>query len=381
MSTAHAKLSASGSAKWSLCPGSVFAEKDYPNTTSVFAEEGTAAHELAEMLLRDDDEVSMMVLQDLIVGFTLPESGVIVTKDMYDYVLTYVSYVNSINGELFVEQRVDFSHIAPDGFGTSDAIVINDSVMTIVDLKYGKGVRVDAENNTQGILYALGAVNDYGMLFNIKTINIVIVQPRLDHISEWTIGIDELNRWGERLKQAAELALSENAPRSPGEKQCQWCRAKATCPALAKLTESTLMTSFDNLDTSKPEQLTDEQLKVALDNKKLIVSWFDAVETLVTDRLSTGQVFNGYKLVAGRANRAWRDEATVAKVLSTVLSEDTIYTRKMISPAQAEKELGKSRAELLEDLVTKPEGAPTLVPETDKRPAVNVSKNDFDIIN
>jgi hypothetical protein len=374
MSTAHAKLSASGSAKWSLCPGSVFAEKDYPNTTSVFAEEGTAAHELAEILLRGDAWHNM-------VGRTLLESNVVITQDMYDYVQSYVSYVNSISGELFIEQRVDFSHIAPDGFGTSDAIVINDSVMTIVDLKYGKGVRVDAENNTQGILYALGAVNDYGMLFNIKTINIVIVQPRLDHISEWTIGIDELNRWGERLKQAAELALSENAPRSPGEKQCQWCRAKATCPALAKLTESTLMTSFDNLDTSKPEQLTDEQLKVALDNKKLIVSWFDAVETLVTDRLSTGQVFNGYKLVAGRANRAWRDEATVAKVLSTVLSEDTIYTRKMISPAQAEKELGKSRAELLEDLVTKPEGAPTLVPETDKRPAVNVSKNDFDIIN
>lgn len=373
MSTAHAKLSASGSAKWSLCPGSVFAEKDYPNTTSVFAEEGTAAHELAEMLLRGDNWHN-------VIGETLLESGVVVTQDMYDYVQSYVSYVNSISGELFVEQRVDFSHIAPDGFGTSDAIVINDSAMTIVDLKYGKGVRVDAENNTQGILYALGAVNDYGMLFDIKTINIVIVQPRLDHISEWTIGIDELNRWGERLKQAAELALSENAPRSPGEKQCQWCRAKATCPALAKLTESTLMTSFDNLDTSKPEQLTDEQLKVALDNKKLIVSWFDAVETLVTDRLSTGQAFNGYKLVAGRANRAWRDEATVAKVLSELLSEDTIYTRKMISPAQAEKELGKSRADLLEDLVTKPEGAPTLVPETDKRPAVNVSKNDFDTI-
>ena len=378
MSTAHAKLSASGSAKWSLCPGSVFAEKDLPNTTSVFAEEGTAAHELAELLLRGDDE--LMLVGDVI-GVTLPESGVVVTQDMYDYVQMYVSYVNSLSGELFVEQRVDFSHIAPDGFGTSDAIVINDNTMTIVDLKYGKGVRVDAENNTQGILYALGAVNDYGMLFHIKTINIVIVQPRLDHISEWTIGIDELNRWGERLKQAAELALSENAPRSPGEKQCQWCRAKATCPALAKLTESTLMTSFDNLDTSKPEQLTDEQLKVALDNKKLIVSWFDAVETLVTDRLSSGQAFGGYKLVAGRANRAWRDEMTVAKVLGAVLGDDTIYTRKLISPAQAEKELGKSRAELLDDLITKPEGAPTLVPESDKRPPVNVSKNDFDLIN
>ena len=374
MSTAHAKLSASGSAKWSLCPGSVFAEKDYPNTTSVFAEEGTAAHELAEILLRGDSWHN-------VIGETLLESGVVVTQDMYDYVQSYVSYVNSISGELFIEQRVDFSHIAPDGFGTSDAIVINGDTMTIVDLKYGKGIRVDAENNTQGILYALGAVNDYGMLFDIKTINIVIVQPRLDHISEWTIGIDELNRWGERLKQAAELALSENAPRSPGEKQCQWCRAKATCPALAKLTESTLMTSFDNLDTSKPEQLTDEQLKVALDNKKLIVSWFDAVETLVTDRLSSGQAFSGYKLVAGRANRAWRDEEATAQALLTVLGEAMLYTRKMISPAQAEKELGKSRAELLDDLVTKPEGAPTLVPESDKRPPVNVSKNDFDIIN
>jgi hypothetical protein len=378
MSTAHAKLSASGSAKWSLCPGSVFAEKDLPNTTSVFAEEGTAAHELAELLLRGDDELTLV---GDVIGVTLPDSGVVVTQDMYDYVQTYVSYVNSISGELFVEQRVDFSHIAPDGFGTSDAIVINDNTMTIIDLKYGKGVRVDAENNTQGILYALGAVNDYGMLFNIKTINIVIVQPRLDHISEWTIGIDELNRWGERLKQAAELSLSDNAPRSPGEKQCQWCRAKATCPALAKLTESTLMTSFDNLDTSKPEQLTDEQLKIALDNKKLIVSWFDAVETLVTDRLSTGQGFNGYKLVAGRANRAWRDEAATAAALRDVLGEETLYTRKIISPAQAEKELGKSRAELLDDLVTKPEGAPTLVPESDKRPPVNVSKNDFDLIN
>jgi hypothetical protein len=377
MSTAHAKLSASGSAKWSLCPGSVFAEKDFPNTTSVFAEEGTAAHELAEMLLRGDDEIVF----GNIIGAPLPESGVVVTQDMYDYVQSYVSYVNSISGELFVEQRVDFSHIAPDGFGTSDAIVINDTVMTIVDLKYGKGVRVDAENNTQGVLYALGAVNDYGMLFNIKTINIVIVQPRLDHISEWTIGIDELNRWGERLKQAAELALTDNAPRSPGEKQCQWCRAKATCPALAKLTESTLMTSFDNLDTSKPEQLTDEQLKTALDNKKLIVSWFDAVETLVTDRLSTGQGFEGYKLVAGRANRAWRDEVATAAALRDVLGEDTLFTRKIISPAQAEKELGKSRADLLDDLVTKPEGAPTLVPESDKRPPVNVSKKDFDVIN
>lgn len=379
MSTAHAKLSASGSAKWSLCPGSVFAEKDFPNTTSIFAEEGTAAHELAEIILRDDDELSLGIFS--LFGVTLPESGVTVTQDMLDYVMVYVNYVKSISGELFVEQRVDFSHIAPDGFGTSDAIVINDSVMTIVDLKYGKGVRVDAENNTQGILYALGAVNDYGMLFNIKTINIVIVQPRLDHISEWSISIDELNRWGERLKQAAELTATENAPRVPGEKQCQWCKAKATCPALNKLTESTLMTSFDNLETSKPETLTDEQLRIALDNKKLILAWFDAIETIVTDRLTGGNAFNGYKLVEGRSNRAWRDEDATAKALIGVIDMDKLYISKLISPAQAEKELGKSRAELLEDLITKPVGAPTLVPESDKRPSVNVSAKDFDLIN
>ena len=376
MSTAHAKLSASGSAKWSLCPGSVFAEKDFPNTSSIFAEEGTAAHELAEIILRDDDELNLGIFS--LFGVTLPESGVTVTQDMLDYVMVYVNYVKSISGELFVEQRVDFSHIAPDGFGTSDAIVINDSVMTIVDLKYGKGVRVDADNNTQGILYALGAVNDYGMLFNIKTINIVIVQPRLDHISEWSIGIDELNRWGERLKQAAELTATENAPRVPGEKQCQWCKAKATCPALNKLTESTLMTSFDNLETSKPETLTDEQLRIALDNKKLILAWFDAIETIVTDRLTGGNAFNGYKLVEGRSNRAWRDEDATAKALIGVIDMDKLYISKLISPAQAEKELGKSRAELLEDLITKPVGAPTLVPESDKRPSVTVSAKDFD---
>ena len=379
MSTAHAKLSASGSAKWSLCPGSVFAEKDFPNTTSIFAEEGTAAHELAEIILRDDDELNLGIFS--LFGVTLPESGVTVTQDMLDYVMVYVNYVKSISGELFVEQRVDFSHIAPEGFGTSDAIVINDSVMTIVDLKYGKGVRVDAENNTQGILYALGVVNDYGMLFNIKTINIVIVQPRLDHISEWSIGIDELNRWGERLKQAAELTATENAPRVPGEKQCQWCKAKATCPALNKLTESTLMTSFDNLETSKPETLTDEQLRIALDNKKLILAWFDAIETIVTDRLTGGNAFNGYKLVEGRSNRAWRDEDATAKALIGVIDMDKLYISKLISPAQAEKELGKSRAEMLEDLITKPVGAPTLVPESDKRPSVTVSAKDFDLIN
>jgi hypothetical protein len=138
------------------------------------------------------------------------------------------------------------------------------------------------------------------------------------------------------------------------------------------------MTSFDNLETSKPETLTDEQLRIALDNKKLILAWFDAIETIVTDRLTGGNAFNGYKLVEGRSNRAWRDEDATAKALIGVIDMDKLYISKLISPAQAEKELGKSRADLLENLITKPVGAPTLVPESDKRPAVTVSAKDFD---
>jgi hypothetical protein len=138
------------------------------------------------------------------------------------------------------------------------------------------------------------------------------------------------------------------------------------------------MTSFDNLETSKPEALTDEQLRVALDNKKLILAWFDAIETIVTDRLTSGNAFNGYKLVEGRSNRAWRDEDATAAALIGVIDVDKLYTKKLISPAQAEKELGKSHAETLEALVIKPVGAPTLVPESDKRPSVTVSAKDFD---
>lgn len=368
----HAKLSASGSAKWSLCAGSVKAEEGLPDKSSIFADEGTAAHELGELCLTQGKQASDFE------GQPLPENNAFtVDAEMASYVQQYVDYVRMTKGERFIEQQVDFSHIAPEGFGTSDAIVINGNAMHVIDLKYGKGVPVSAIENTQGILYALGALNDYGMIYDIKTVTLVIVQPRLDHVSEWTITVDELAKWGEYLKQRAELALTDDAPRTAGEKQCQWCKAKATCVTLKDYSEGAILSHFDNLDIKNPDTLTDEQLAQALSAKKLVNSWFDAVEELVTERISTGGTFKGFKLVEGRSNRAWVDEQEAAtKLVETLGSE--LYTKKIISPTQAEKLLGKAKAGLLDGLVTKPQGAPTLVPETDKRPAIGVSAADFD---
>lgn len=367
MSKLHAKLSASGSAKWFLCAGSVKAEEGIPNKSSIFADEGTAAHELAEMCLTSGKQASDFE------GDVLPESNAFtVSPEMTGFIQQYVDYVRGIKGTMFIEQQVDFSHIAPEAFGTADAIVINGDAMHVIDLKYGKGIPVSAVENTQGILYALGALNDYGMIYNIKAITLVIVQPRLDNISEWTISVDDLARWGERLKQAAELALTDNAPRTHGEKQCQWCRAKATCPTLKNYAEGVILSQFDDLNIKNPDTLTDGQLFDALEAKKLVNSWFEAVEQLVTDRLATGGAFAGYKLVEGRSNRAWADEQQAVTALADTLGAD-LYTRKIISPTQAEKVLGKSKVSMLDGLVTKPPGAPTLVPESDKRPSIIAS--------
>ena len=373
MSKLHAKLSASGSARWINCSGSVSAEASYPNTSSIFADWGTHCHELSEITLLSEGSAFDWE------GKNLPENNtIVVDREMADTAQQYVDYVRSLKGARMVEQRVDFSHIVPEGFGTCDALVFNGDHLHVVDLKGGKGVFVHAEENTQGLLYALGAVNDYGMLYDIKTLTIAIVQPRLDHISEWTISRESLDNWGVFIAKCATAALSDNATRTPSDKACQWCKAKATCPALKDKTEGVLMSQFDDLEPANPDTLSDEQLRLALESKKLIVSWLDAVETVVVARLESGRAFKGFKMVAGRSLRAWGDEKEAEKMLVSTLGEAKAYEpRKLLSVAKAEKELGKSKADLLDGLVVKPEGKPTLAPESDSRPSVNVSVDDF----
>ena len=355
----HALLSASGSERWLNCPGSIAACADYPSTTSAAAEEGTLAHEMAEFHLVNESN---------------PEET---DFEMGEYVQIYLDLVRALPGQAFIEHRVDFSDYAPDGFGTSDYISLDEDSKTlyVADLKYGKGIKVFAENNTQMRLYALGALNAFEHITEIEKISMIICQPRLNWIDEWTISVDELLKWGEWVKQRAELALTDDAPRVPGEKQCQWCQHKAKCPELLELTEATLMAEFDNL--VPVNRLTDDELRNVLQHAKLITSWLSAVEEYVKERAESPEGFKGYKLVEGRSVRDWTNAEQAAIALSGSYSEDQLFERSFLSPAKAEKLVGKKNIALIEGLIVKKEGKPTLVPDSDPRPAIGFSVDDF----
>jgi hypothetical protein len=366
--TAHAKLGASNAHRWLACPGSVAAEDGLPNTSSPFAEEGTVAHELADLALR----VGSGALDNF------------ADQEMVDFVRVYVEYVNNLAAgaeSVDIEARVTYDDWVPGGFGTADAIVVRGNTLHICDLKYGMGVRVDAEENPQGMLYALGAWLMTELVYDIERVQIHIIQPRLDHISQWEISVPDLLRWAEWVKQRAEETLDADARRVPGEKQCRFCRAKASCGALQKMTQDIILADFDDLDhMPKANTLTDDQMRRALEGKSLIEAWLGAIESLVRERLGNGVDFPGYKLVEGKSNRQWSDDWAAAVRLADLIGNDKAYVPpKLISPTQAEKVLGKKRTAEIADLITKPSGAPTLVHETDKRPAISISADDFSL--
>lgn len=361
----HSNLGASNAHRWLVCAGSVEAERGIADKESPFAAEGTRAHELGELALRTSD-TALDTFED---------------QEMAEYVRVYTDYVrqSAHEADLFmIEQRVDYSDWVEDGFGTADAVIVKDDLLHVCDLKYGMGVRVDAENNPQGMLYALGAFAENNFIFDIKTIKISIIQPRLDHISEWQISVEELLRWAEWVSQRAEATKDPNADRTPGEKQCRFCKAKASCKALMEYTEAVIMADFDDLDMPSANTLTDEQMRVAMEAKPLIEGWLSAVEAQIKERLEGGDGFDGFKLVEGRSLRQWTNEMSAAEALEEMLGAETAYTKKLLSPSQAEKVLGKTRKAEIADLITKPTGKPTLAPESDKRPAINLTDDDFD---
>jgi hypothetical protein len=380
MTKQHAKLSASASMRWMLCPGSIKACEGMPEKSSIFADEGSAAHELAEMVLLG----KISCADDWLNKPLIEHNTITAEQEMCDAVQSYVDYVESLKGDLFVEQRVDYSHIAPSGFGTADAILLDpdSEVIRIVDLKYGKGHKVDADYNTQMMLYAIGAVENFGFLYDdFEFVEMTICQPRLDHISEWNIPMEGLIKWSEYAAARANRALDDDAERVPGEKQCQWCLFKAQCPELKDFAEQAILAEFDNIgELSDVNKLTDDQISKILESKKLILTWLTAVEDYVVEKLESGETFTGYKLVAGRSLRQWSDDDQAEQELVRAVG-DKAHTRKLISPAQAEKLLGKKHMTEIEHLVVKPEGKPTLAPESDKRPAVNVQEDDFKNLN
>jgi len=363
----HASLGASSAHRWAYCPGSVAASADLPNTSSPFAVEGTTAHDLAELALRAGSSAL----------------NHFENQEMADFVSVYTEYVErlSVGADMtMIEQRVDYGDWVPGGFGTSDAIVLRGDTLHVVDLKYGMGVQVYAENNPQGMLYALGAYNEIRHAADVQRVVITIVQPRLDHISEWEISIPGLLKWGEWISQRAEATAEPDAPRVAGASQCKFCLAKHNCGALLKHTTDAMLTEFDDLENlPAPDTLTDDQVGAALAAKGLIEGWLNAVQSHVVDRLESGQGFGGFKLVAGRSSRSWIDECAALKELSDMIGAGRAMTQpKLISPPQAEKALGAKRKVEIQNLITKTEGKPTLAPESDKRPAVNVQLSDFD---
>lgn len=359
----HATLSASSSHRWLTCTASVKACANIKDKGSSAAQEGTRAHEVADRALRAECDASEFIGQTI--------EGGVVDKTMVDYVQEYLDYVRSFvqskDDVLMPEQRVDYSNYIPKGFGTSDAIVISGDTMHVCDLKYGKGVQVFAEENSQGMLYAIGALNDYGFIYDVEKIVIHIIQPRLNHFDEWEISVPHLIDWAEWASERAHEALSDNGQFAPSEKGCQFCPNNATCEALYEHTTKIIASDFDDLDGKEIPKEPHDRLKSIMDNADLIISYINRVKDYVKEQIESGVGFDGYKLVAGRSVRKLKPDAM--ERLEELYGDD-VYEKKPKTLGNLEKLVGKKQfAEM--GLTDKPEGKPTVVPESDKRPSLN----------
>ena len=371
MSGTHAKLSPSGAHRWMRCPGSVALEADFPDDSSVFAAEGTLAHLLASEELDGTKPARERIgEQHTVDGFDFT-----VDKVMVAYVEDYVKLVREYaeGGQLLVEQRVPIGHLTGEegATGTSDAVVVhaNEGRLTVIDLKYGMGVKVMAADNEQAMMYALGALERYEQVADFTDVCMVIHQPRLNSVAEHWIRVDDLLAFAHKVGIAADLTRTNMKLFEPGEKQCKFCKAKSVCPALQAIVDETAQEEATADDFA---DLGDNSLAIAMGRVELIEQWCKGVRAEVERRLTKGLDVPGYKLVEGRkGNRAWSDAKYAEKRLLAVLKRDEMYEEKFISPATAEKLLKKDPEglALLEELTHRPEGKLSVAPVTDNRPA------------
>lgn len=393
MST-HAQRSSSGAGRWMTCPGSVPLEEGYPDESSEFAAEGTAAHELAAMALTDGNDAVAYL------GRVIEADGMKFTVDdeMAGYVQDYLDYVLSIEGELFVEQRLSIEHITGEAgaHGTSDAVILAGDELIITDLKYGRGVKVDATGNKQLQIYALAALAEHELVYDFKRARLVIHQPRLSHVSEWTISIEALRAFGNEVTKASERCDAAVAYfqqygeihekyLAPSDDACRFCKAKADCPALRSHVLATV--SDDFVDITEPiapqlEQIAEREVDNALLGNllgavDLVEGWCKAIRAKAEAELFAGREVPGYKLVEGRrGNRAWGDDSEAETALKAMrMKVEEMYDLKLISPTTAEKlhkagKIGPRQWPKLQALITQPDGKPSVAPESDKRPAL-----------
>ena len=362
----HALLSASGAHRWLNCTPSARLESDEPESTSAAAEQGTVAHALAEHKLRR----ALKQRSKRPVSTLVDDEMETLTDDYVAYVQEHISLARETCGDpqVLIEQRLDFSHVVPGGFGTGDCVIIAEPTLQIIDLKYGQGVLVEAERNPQLMLYALGALHTFGDLYDIERVAVTIYQPRRGNVDTWEISVTELEHWAEaEVKPKAELAAAGEGEFCPGS-WCQFCKIAPTCRARA---EANL--ALARLEFAPPAELTDVEIADVLAKIPDLKSWVADVEAYALSKaVNQGVVFEGFKLVAGRSVRKYTSETDVAKAAEAAGYKD-IYERKLITLTAMERLMGKPAFnEILGDLVTKPAGKPTLVPASDKRPSLDL---------
>ena len=409
MPEVHALLSASSSKQWLNCPPSARLQENFPNESSVYAEEGTFAHSICEYKVKK-------YLHERV---RRPQSEEFYTEELEQSTDAYYEFVVGVIEEMkrngceplvLVEERVDYSHIAPSGFGTADMLIIGHDaegrgILHICDYKNGKGVFVDANHNSQMMLYALGALHAYGYIYPIEIVRMTIIQPRLDNISTYECSREELEAWGESIKDTAKMAYEGKGEQKAGD-WCRFCRAKPVCRACKEEALSLCREEFLDLDAGafaedaraayddveesdttapytpdrsaptfkQPGLVSLDELTEILPTLNRISSWIESVFAYISsEAINHGIPIRGYKIVEGKSKRVFTDTKAVVET-ATQNGYTDLYKQQLISLTEFEKMMGKKKfAELLGEYVAKPPGKLALVPESDPRPPVDLS--------
>lgn len=367
----HAVLSASSANRWLHCPPSVRLSEGYMDKASVFAMEGTSAHELCEYKLRSALGMEAENPTENLDFYNTEMEECAEGNATYILELVEKAKENCSDPVVMVEQRVDFSRYVPEGFGTADCIIIDDETLNIVDYKHGKGVEVSAEDNPQMKLYALGALELFDCLYDISKVQMTIFQPRLSNVSVFVMNKADLLNWAnDELTAKAELAFEGKGELCCGE-WCKFCKAKSNCKERARVNMGMAQYEF-----RKSSLLTDEEVVKILSRIDELTSWASDVKNFALEQAVRGKQWSGWKVVEGRSNRKYTDEGAVAQVVKNAGYNP--YDEKIMGITNMTKMLGKEKFnELLGDFVERPQGKQTLVPEDDNRPEMNTAKEDF----
>lgn len=376
----HSVFAPSSSAMWMNCPGSLIPNLQAPDSAGADAAEGTAFHEVMETWLREKRRPQHLVGVQRRIEAGGTTYIVTIDDEMMEFAADCIRWVTPILPHIIgVEWKVDFSDLTPlpRQRGTADLVAYHNGVLYIRDWKFGRGVPVYAEHNTQLLLYAYGA---YPLAPGpVEFVNVGIGQPRLESFTEWQVPFRDLVDFGKRTRAAASAAWSLDAPRVAGPKQCQWCKVKGDCPVLMAQTSALVDATFDDLSDNPrdPKTLTTEALANAVRWRKTIEAWLSSAEEELQRRVEAGESGHGFKVVKGRSRRAWKNPDVTMRVFKRLgVPEAEFAPPNLVSPNQAESVLkahgigGSEQKNLLAVLVHRPPGKPTLVQDRDPRPAL-----------